>query len=308
MAFTVDRKFLPCCAVTMLSVLENNDPAVLAFHVVGDGLEEGDKRRLRQLAESRGGRVYFYSVPEECVRGYEVKWKRKRLSKIVFYRCLFAPLLPETVSKVLYLDCDLLVLAPLDGLWATDLDGKALAAVPDAYTVNAEHCRRLGYDAVDNYFNGGVLLLNLDYWRRHGLEQQCRDYYLAHADRMLYNDQDLLNGMFHGRTVLLDMKWNVQESAYRLSRKGLADRQPLYMETLRHPSILHYSGRKPWQYHCMHPLKDRWLEYACRVPGMEPGTERWQTRLRRFVHFLPYTLGLKADKYMDLKKNDERKE
>ena len=64
-----------------------------------------------------------------------------------------------------------------------------------------------------------ILLLNLDYWRMHGVERQCREHYQAYPERIVYNDQDLLNSLLHDRRKLLDMKWNVQEGAYRLPKK-----------------------------------------------------------------------------------------
>ena len=43
------------------------------------------------------------------------------IDKMVFYRCLLASLLPDSVKKALYLDSDILVLKPLDDFWNTNL-------------------------------------------------------------------------------------------------------------------------------------------------------------------------------------------
>mgnify|MGYP003205839749 CR=1 FL=1 len=91
-----------------------------------------------------------YEVAEEKMKAYEVTWEKQRLSKVVFFRCLLSSILPMSVSKVLYLDCDVLVLSSLYGLWETDLTGVALAGVPDSFTVNPVHCRRLHYAHDDN--------------------------------------------------------------------------------------------------------------------------------------------------------------
>ena len=91
--FAVDRNFLPYCAVAMVSALRNKGAAALSFHVVGDDLEETDKRLLRQTVDGSGCSLQFYTVPEEKMRGYEVKWGKERLSRNVFYRCLLASVL-----------------------------------------------------------------------------------------------------------------------------------------------------------------------------------------------------------------------
>ena len=298
--FTIDEKFVRPCAVAMVSILEHNVPQDVTFHIVAESAHGVAVAFLSRLAKGYGAGILFYTVSKEKMQGYEVRWERKRLSEVVFYRCILSSTLPLSVSKVLYLDCDLLVLSSLDELWATDISGCALAGVPDGVTVNPVYCARLGYPLSDNYFNGGVLLLNLDYWRKNGLEDLCRRYYRDHADKLLCNDQDLLNCLFHNNRVLVDMKWNVQESAYRIPKGKTADWRPPYLEMIEHPAILHYSGRKPWQYHCMHPLRGLYLEYERIVPGLEERKEGVSRKLHRFVLFLPYTLGVKQRKYLNI--------
>ena len=299
-AFAIDNNYVRHCAVTMMSVMHHNSPKNVTFHVMSKGLSGPDGSFLQSLALSRGARLELHEVAWKQVKDYEVKWRKGQLGLSVFFRCVLASLLPKSISKVLYLDSDLLVLSPLDELWATDISGCALAGVPDDFVVNPEHCRRLEYPLADNYFNGGVLLLNLDYWRKNGLENLCRWYYREHADKLLYNDQDLLNCLFHNNRVLVDMKWNVQEGAYRIPKGKTADWQPPYLEVIEHPAILHYSGRKPWQYHCMHPLRGLYWEYERIVPGLEERKEGVSRKLHRFVHFLPYMLGFKKEKYLNI--------
>jgi hypothetical protein len=55
------------------------------------------------------------------------------MSKMTYARLLIPELFPATVSKVLYLDSDLLALGDLGPLWRTDLAGAVVAAVPDFY-------------------------------------------------------------------------------------------------------------------------------------------------------------------------------
>ncbi len=299
-AFGIDAGFVRPCAVTMVSVLRNNDPCETVFHVVGSGLGRGNAAFLSEVGGSYGAKVCFYEVPDDKMNTYEVWWEKKRLSKACFFRCLLASLLPETVTKVLYLDSDVLVLSPLRDLWETDLAGVALGGVPDSFAVNPAHCERLHYALSYNYFNSGVLLLNLEYWREHGVERQCEEHYRKHRDRMFSNDQDLLNSLLHGRRKLLDMKWNVQEGAYRRPKDKPSGWLPPYAGMLARPAVLHYSGRKPWQYHCMHPLRHLYFEYESLLPGVEREKDGWAVRLHRFVHFLPYTLGIKSEKYIDI--------
>ena len=295
-ALTIDCRFVRFCAVTMASVMKNNAGREITFHIVEDGsLQAEDKAVLQQMTTGSCCKTEFYSISDEEIKDFVLTWESHRLSKVVFYRCLLASVLPASLSRVLYMDCDILVLGPLDDLWNTDLDGYALAAVPDDVIVNKERCERLHYDASYNYFNGGVLLLNLDFWRQNDVEEKCREYYKTYPQRIVYNDQDLLNGLLHRETKLLGMTWNLQEGAYRHKTIRFYTK-----DLLLHPMILHYSARKPWQYHCMHPLRHLFFDYQdlTRWKGCNPLNSRFN-RLHRFFHLLPYTLRLKKNKYVN---------
>lgn len=300
-ALTIDKNFVRFCGVTMVSVLHNDIPTDICFHIVSNGLPHADEDCLRRLAEDYNAKVCFYTASPEDINGYELRWEGQRLSKVVFYRCLLASLLPDSVEKVLYMDCDMLVLQPLQELWNTPLEGLALAAVPDSIEPNPAHTKRLQYDAADGYFNGGLLLLNLRYWRENHIGEKCRDYYRTYPDRILMNDQDLLNGLLHDKKTFLDMKYNVQEGAYRLPKGKPARWKPPYIGMLLNPAVLHYSSRKPWQYHCMHPLRHLFFQYQDMTPwaGQHP-LDTFGARLHRCIHMMPYTIRLKPSKYIKL--------
>ena len=301
-ALTIDSNFVRFCGVTMASIMHNDIPSDICFHIVTDGLAPADEAVLRGLAEDRGSQIRFYNVPSKILDSYELRWEGKRLSIVVFFRCLLSSLLPADVEKVIYLDCDMLVLEPLGTLWDTPLDGLALAAAPDSMVPNPKHPQRLCYDESYGYFNGGMLLINLKYWREHDVETQCEEYYNKYTERVLMNDQDLLNGLLYDKKVLVDIRYNLQEGAYRLPKDKPADWQPPYIDLLLNPAILHYSARKPWQYHCMHPLRHLYFYYQDMTPwaGQHP-LNSLGARFHRFIHLLPYNLGIKRSKYIKIK-------
>lgn len=294
---TIDERFVRFCGVTLASVMHHNRPDALTFHIVTDGLSAAAADTLAALAEERGARVRFHTVAPAQARRYDVRWESHRISRATFYRCMLGDLLPEDVDKALYLDSDLLVLQSIDELWDTDLGGHALAAVPDDWTVNPAHCRRLAYPASFNYVNAGVLLINVDYWRRHDLAARFEEAYHA-PGTAIRHDQDLINALLHDKCLLLPARWNVQEGFYR-HRPEQSD--PRFRQTILHPAILHYSSAKPWQYKCTHPLRHLFFRYQDLTPwkGMDP-LRSPGARLHRLIHLLPYTLKLKRNKYITL--------
>lgn len=165
--FTIDEKFTRFCAVAIASLLKHNKTEEICFHIVTDNLTEKSKTILSELAKQSGACTYFYHVPKEKTEGYQVKAMSHRISLATFYRCMLPSLLPSQLSKAIYLDSDILVLDSIKEIWNTDLNNIAIAGIEEARSKEDKHCDRLGYAPSYRYINAGVLLINLDYWRKY---------------------------------------------------------------------------------------------------------------------------------------------
>ena len=95
-----------------------------------------------------------------------------------YYRCMFSAILPEEVDKVLYLDCDIVILGDISEYWNTDMSNYSVACVEDIGSNEDERYDILKYDKSFSYFDAGVLLINLRYWREHKIDEQCEQYFL----------------------------------------------------------------------------------------------------------------------------------
>src|SRR6185312_12496219 len=157
---------------------------------------------------------------------------------VVYARLLLDQLLPTEVERVLYLDADLYVRAPIEELLELDLDGKSLAAAPEPgrhHLVRGDdmRTRMAPFDPADPYFNSGVLAIDRAAWGRAALPD-----YLAELERTgqlaaLYHDQDVLNLKFRGDWLKLDTLWNLTKPHPALRALD--------------PKIVHYTtGMKPW--------------------------------------------------------------
>jgi len=157
---------------------------------------------------------------------------------VVYARLLLDELLPPEIERVLYLDSDLYVRAPVERLLEMDLEGKSLAAAPEPgrhHLVGGDDMRmREGpFDNADPYFNSGVMVIDRRAWGRAGL----RGYLLQLQQRgelaALYHDQDVLNLKFRDDWLRLDPLWNLTKPHPALRALD--------------PMIVHYTtGMKPW--------------------------------------------------------------
>ena len=301
--FTIDHNYVDHCAVVLMSVAKNNPHAEVHFHIVSQDLNHDDEQILGSLAGKEGCQISFYHVPDALLEAYQLQWGHKRLSMSVYYRCVLASVLPTTVNKVIYMDCDVVVVDSLQGLWECNLNGLAVAGVQDLMHTRDEYFERLQYDKVYGYFNGGVVVLNMDYWRKNDVENRCKQYFREHRERVVRNDQDIMNAVLFKEKLMVDMRWNVQADFYLAKHYLHPDDRKTCVSIIAHPAIIHFSyHKKPWLYHCDHPMRSRFFYYQQFTPYNDlPRLHSLSSRCHRMIHNLPYILHLKKRKYINEK-------
>ena len=161
-------------------------------------------------------------------------------STMTFARFMIPRVFTGEVQRVLYLDADLLVLDDLGPVWKADLKGAVVGAVRDHILDTQIKARAPGLDKfplVQNYFNAGVLLIDLDRWRKERVSENALAYLLANPDSPLA-DQDALNVACDGRWTELGLAWNFYDH-FKTSI--------LQMPPEQRPRIVHFPGQKPWK-------------------------------------------------------------
>ena len=240
-ALTFDDKYWAPAYALMRSVcLFTYRRKDIAFHLFHRSLSDTHRAALEQITTEFGATLNFYDIDQNP--GFVSIAARARyntrLSNIVYARILFAQLLPPGITRLLYLDCDMLVRVPIERLYDRDMQGFPLAAVPDYNGAQIITGRSLTdnrgiFDVAMRYFNAGLLLIDMNKWRdMHILEKfeaAIDDGTLA----KIYYDQDFLNLAFKENWLELDNLWNFVN--------------PRQTHEVLNPHILHYTGdRKPW--------------------------------------------------------------
>ena len=255
-----DHRFIMPTGVMMYSVCKNNTDLEVCFHVIVDeSVTEEDKEDLKDAAE--GHIVNFYSVDSHA---FSLLPLLGNIPHATYYRLLIPQVLPEGIHKVLFMDGDIIVRHSLLPLWETDIDEYALAAVPDPCESVIGVYNRLKYPPDFGYFNAGVLLLNLKFWRTRSVSSEIELFIKDHIDRILYCDQDVLNYVLREKKKTLPLKYNVQSGFLWVLEKVGYDFWKYEQEVLearRDPVILHYTLGKPWFVGSYHPYRSTFLKY-----------------------------------------------
>jgi lipopolysaccharide biosynthesis glycosyltransferase len=226
--------------------------------VLHDSLGPGPRARIREHGERLG-------LPVELVRTPPVDPRfplLRRFTAAIYLRLTVHEVLADE-PRVLYLDSDLVVLDDLRPLLTRPMDGYALGAVRDPIRPTLGCGGALpSWDAPDfvaerEYFNSGVLLLDLDRCRSTGLLDRAGKILAERPEVTRFPDQDALNWAADDSWLRLDPRWNTfamsivtGRADYRHAAEPVVSLESL-LRAEEVASILHFSGRhKPWQESC----------------------------------------------------------
>ena len=190
----------------------------------------------------------------------KIKSKLKNVyhfSIVTYYRLFIASLFPQ-YGKVIYLDCDLVVLGDISELYHTELGDNILGACPEQFVQNTKEFRAYAAEALgvdpDGYVNAGVLLMNLAEFRKNRIEEKFVRLITEHDFDLLDPDQAYLNYLCFDKIQILSNGWN---------------KEPMPLACEGKKNIVHYAlYKKPWQYDDVMDGEYFWY-YAERSPFYE---------------------------------------
>lgn len=266
--------------ISILSLLENNKKCRdIHIYIMDNHITEDNRNKLIQVVEQYGRDIAFVPMPDmKKLTGQEIDTGRWNIS--TFGRLYMASALPETVHKVLNIDCDTIITDYLEPLWNTDMKGKVFGGMLEC--INDRYRRNVGMRNGDYYLNGGIVFMNLDEVRRGNYERRFTDYIMQYGSTLAYLDQDVLNGVVEQeKKIRLPMRYNMlsiyfyatYEQVLKIRRSPKKDFYPEeeYAEAVKYPGLVHFTtcfldGLRPWIKGNRHPYRQMFLEYK----GMSP--------------------------------------
>lgn len=278
-------------AVTAYSVMRHHaGPRPLSFHFIDGGLTAENRARVERVLDAPGTTVRWLRPSAERLSRFIIK--KSYITVASYYRLLIPDLLPADCRRVLYLDVDMLVLRDVEALWEIPFDGHPLMAVRDYGVSVVSHpngvfdYEALGLAPDHPYFNAGLLVLDLEAWRRERLSEQIFAYIEASGSRLMSEDQGALNAVLARRWKPLDLRWNytglppldaMPEGAFKREVRALG------ADALRDPFLLHYTATaKPWAPHAPPSAhRARYARYVLASGWFTPaGWAAWRLRLK----------------------------
>ena len=245
---------------TIQSMLTNANPERhYDIIVLERDISEQNKQNITLfLARYPNVTIRFHDV-SRAISEFHLSTNNAHISVETYYRFIIQEALPF-YTKILYLDCDLIVNGDIAELYDTNIGNAAIGAIRDIDflgNLNMKNGNRREYtDRVLHmsnpygYFQAGVLIMNIDRMREiHTVHEWLE---IASRPDFIYNDQDILNMECEGEVTYLDYAWNVMhDCAGRV--QGVFAFAPAsvyqeYLQSRKAPKIVHYAGfDKPWK-------------------------------------------------------------
>lgn len=264
--FSTDHNYIMPTGILMRSICINNPDENINFHIiVSQGFEQSDQEILQNIADEHHCDCNFYTIQE---KDKDLPLGREgmpgRITIETYYRLFITELLPDDIHKIIYLDGDMICRKSLRKLWDTNLDDMPIGAVHDMDETLHLGTKRLPYMPSDGYFNAGMLLINVDYWREHHALDTFLNIIKERSECIVFHDQDILNMAFHDKKVWLPLTYNFQNGFLfpESERKCVPEIVDEIESTMQDPAIIHYcTGVKPWNVCCTHPQRWVWRYY-----------------------------------------------
>lgn len=239
-----DNNYAQHCCAMLCSLFENNKECEFHVHVLTHSLSEKNTDEIGKLCNSYGNKYTIYDVDETKLEG--VKFRKNRpLTKAAYYRILLPEILSNGIDKVLYIDCDMIIVGTVKELYDLEIEKYALAATLDCMPWNSIHRNQLQMEADERSFCSGIMMINLKYWRNTHATERLLDFSQKERSPVYLHDQDAFNYVFVKQWFLLPPKWNKASFSYLPAISGLAYFD-IY-EYVYQPKIIHFSSQaKPW--------------------------------------------------------------
>ena len=235
--FAVDNGYIPFLSVALRSLIDNTSKEnIYAIKILYTNVTEENKIKIKKY-ETENISIEFVDLNKQLEEIKEKLYTRNYFSNTTYYRLFIPELYPE-YDKAVYIDSDTVCLSDIAELYNTDMGDNLIAGIPDgviqAIDIFKDYVERVvGLADYNNYFNAGVIVMNLKELRDYKFEEKFI-YMLEKIKFEVAQDQDYLNRLCKGRVKILDYSWN---------------RMPVMGKTEEKINLIHYNlGAKPWYF------------------------------------------------------------
>lgn len=249
LVFSFDEGYAETFKVLIHSIFMNNSDTRLNIYLLHDNMPPAVLEDLQKNMD-----YYKYSFfPIDCRRYLEQSenFRINRYYTIEMYLWLFAPyLLPREVDRALYLDPDIININSFSHFYEQDFEDHLFVAMD--YKIKNQIIQpfnnlRLGTKDAENYFNTGVVLMNIEKLREQRDPEEISQAVIENKAILILPDQDVFNHLYHEQ--IKENPWELYNVDPRLYQVFQLVNPESYNQGWLEDEVvfIHYAGKhKPW--------------------------------------------------------------
>lgn len=295
--YSSDDNYAQHTGVSIISLLDNNKHFDdIQIYIIDNEISKTNKDKLIDIINKYERKIYFVDFNEYKNRlKLNMQWN---ISISSYARLFVSSMLPHNLDKVLYFDCDTVIVNRLDELWNTNMNKYYVAGVAD--TVSNSTKSAVGIVSDGKYINAGMLLINLKRWREDNIEDKFIEFININNGRVTHHDQGVINGVLHNKLKIIPPKFNLMTVYYTMKREDIISyykidsefySEDIIQESLKNPVYIHFTPgftTRPWIKGCKHPKKQIYLDYLEKTPWKNAKLEKDKSKFRVKVINLMY--------------------
>ena len=243
-------------AVTLCSIFENTT-ASICVHLLHDfTLKEEMKNKFIELCDRYGQEIKFYLIDTQMFASIEHMTTTFTVGTL--FRLVMPQIIPSEITKMLYMDVDIVANIDIQELWNINIDEYYCAACKEpeiSYREVPQNILAGGLVDKNDYCNAGIVLFNLQRVRKSMNFLRDSISFLQENPQCIFSDQDAINFLFRDKIKILPPKWNVysrhirntnhklQKCIYHISGDYINTEQPECFDDL----FFEYLHKLNWQ-------------------------------------------------------------
>jgi len=260
--FAIDKNYIQHLSVALESLYQNNSYEI-SVYILYTGLDNNDIWNLNLVSEKYDQSIIYSEVDIEKFKGFKENF---HFTKAMYFRLLIPDILDENIQSAIYIDSDVVINGNIKYLLELDLKGNKLAAVGNP---NFSAIERLKLKINTVYFDSGLLIFNLDIWRKENIHKQIIQYIKNNSTKLLYPDNDALNIIIDGDFIEISPKYSLQSNYINCKECdfGYFEKFENVQDIFENPFIIQYAGSsKPWHYLSTDYYRDLYWKYLKDTP------------------------------------------
>ena len=265
-AYACDENYIEQTMISMASLMEHNQAYEIVIYLIGNQISRKSLQKINDLVEKYRQSLVCVAL-DELIHGLDLILDQRHPKTI--YAKLFLDQVCDA-DRILYLDSDTVIMSSLEELWKMNLKDSYIAGVSMPYTAAIK--KKFGLTSETDYFCDGILLINLDLWRKEKIAERCRNYIEKNSGNPYMLSEGVINAVAGTHRVTLPPKYNVMSVVLLWNEKQIKQlfsilhfyTQEQIEQARKNPVIIHYLNElfiRPWYKNSDHPFRCNYIEW-----------------------------------------------